>query len=327
MIKWNTGEMEELFKQNTEMNECIINDLLFTVNSEKEKYFNMRKSMDEKCTIIINRKKRKIERDLLEYKENRSYPLPKANRKTTNNEWNKLEHKTSEQEYVRDSEGRQNLQGQNGNYVYRNDPLEFPPLRRSKRIKNRNQAQFNPMYARESLSEMNSDSIKEELIKSSKHDISVLSEKEPPSTSKRKSPEGQESHDGSERIYNGIHARDSKEPEDSLSEINSKPDEEESIKCSKQYISVLYEKGLPPASKRKSLECNDSHDGSRRIHIQTHARDNREEVSSEKRPEDELDMSSSLVSGAASSVKHKMDVRLTTPKKKNHLMPVKRKIG
>ncbi|XP_043920385.1 uncharacterized protein LOC122795968 [Protopterus annectens] len=66
----------------------------------------------------------------------------------------------------------------------------------------------------ESLSEINSDSEEEETIKSSKHDISVLSEKEPPSTSKRKSPEGQESHDGSERIYNGIHARDSKESED-----------------------------------------------------------------------------------------------------------------
>ncbi|XP_043927902.1 DNA repair protein REV1 [Protopterus annectens] len=80
IIKENNRVKDEIQNEIEELDQCIKDDLMFTIMEEKEKYFNVRLEIDKKCEQMVQRKLKKFERDSKEYRSNTCCPKPRSYR-------------------------------------------------------------------------------------------------------------------------------------------------------------------------------------------------------------------------------------------------------
>ncbi|XP_043921696.1 histamine H3 receptor-like [Protopterus annectens] len=65
------------------LNNAIMSDLLYGIENERARYFDVRRCVDERCDDILKRKYRKMDRDLKDYRDSIQYPAPKAHHSFT----------------------------------------------------------------------------------------------------------------------------------------------------------------------------------------------------------------------------------------------------
>ncbi|XP_043911510.1 vomeronasal type-2 receptor 26-like [Protopterus annectens] len=124
IMKENEKDMECIYGKMDEINHKITNDLMFSIEDGKRKYYEILNKIEGKIKNVYERKSRKIKRDVKEYKDKVNYPKPKEYFRNRNNyayeeEWGQGDLPDVEVQEM-------------GKEAYNiNDPFAFPPLRRS----------------------------------------------------------------------------------------------------------------------------------------------------------------------------------------------------
>ncbi|XP_043913241.1 sodium/hydrogen exchanger 6 [Protopterus annectens] len=125
MIRDHERKRDELQKEREEVDECIKNDFIFTIASDNDKCYNVRICIDEKCNELIQRKLKKLERDINEYKNHTNCPLPRVNKRKEGDSFN------YENEWRGDNHEGTHISNNVGDL---DDFSEYPTLQRSESI-------------------------------------------------------------------------------------------------------------------------------------------------------------------------------------------------